>query len=46
MSKHLDGADGLCANMKDVFYNSTYWRGKKTKDEVDTDVEKHQIKEE
>lgn len=28
MSKHLDDANGFCANAKDVFYGSTYWRGK------------------
>jgi len=44
MSKHLDSAEGLCANMKDVFYNSTYWRGKdKPKDQVDKDTKDKQM---
>jgi len=47
MQKHLDGAEGFCANVKDVFYNSTYWRGKdKKKDQAKKDTAKHQIKEE
>ena len=39
MSKHLDGAEGFCANAKDVFYGSTYWRGKdKSPDDVKKDT--------
>ena len=43
MTKHLDSAEdakGLCANMKDVFYSSTYWRGKKGK-EKEASIKKH-----
>lgn len=31
MSKHLDSvedAKGFCANAKDVWHGTTYWRGK------------------
>ena len=29
---------GMCANMKDVFYGSTYWRGEKTAKEKEADI--------
>lgn len=44
MSKHLDSAEGFCANVKDVFYNSTYWRGKdKSKEQVNKDTKRKLI---
>ncbi len=47
MSKHLDGAEGFCANAKDVFYGSTYWRGKdKSPDDVKKDTKNKPLKEE
>ena len=45
MSKHLDNAEGFCAEAKTIFYNSEYWRGKnKTDKEVQKDIKKHPLK--
>ena len=39
----MDNAKGFCANIKDVFYGSTYWRGKgKEKAQATKDTKKHQ----
>jgi len=36
----VDAIKGLCANMKDIIFGSTFWRGKgKTKKQVKKDVE-------
>lgn len=38
----MSNAKGFCANIKDVFYGSTYWRGKqKEKGQVDKDTSKN-----
>lgn len=40
-----DVAKGFCANVKDVFYGSTYWRGKgKEKDQISKDTSSHPLK--
>ena len=44
LGKHIDDDEtvkGMCANMKDVFYGSTYWRGNKGKDK-EKQIKKHQ----
>ena len=44
MKQHLDDVEGFCARTKDVFYNSTYWRGKdKTKAQAKKDTAKHKL---
>lgn len=38
----MGNAEGFCANIKDVFYSSTYWRGKgKDTSQVDKDTKEH-----
>jgi hypothetical protein len=39
----MPNAKGFCANVKDVFYGSTYWRGKgKEKSDVEKQTKSHQ----
>ena len=46
LGKHIDDdqtVKGMCANMKDVYFGSTYWRGKdKTAKEKEASIKKHQ----
>jgi len=40
-----DVAKGFCANVKDVFYNSVYWRGKdKSKEQIAKDTKENPLK--
>lgn len=43
MEDNVEDAPAYCARVKDVYNQSTYWRGKgKSKKEVESDVKAHQ----